>query len=183
MLTKKDKEKIIRLHEECSIYSPISDKLLFQKISKSLAKPFLKSDITKVIGIESRGFLLASSVAYILKAGLVTIRKKGNIYTPDPHIKKLHKIYTESFFDYSKQKKALEIEDNEYIINKKDRILIIDDWFATGQHAKAAIKLIKRIKRGRIIGFSFLLDSMDRKTKDQFKKYQLNPLIRYEPWK
>ena len=57
----------------------LEDKLLFAKVIDELARPYLKKKIDKVVGIDARGFLLASVLAYKLKAGIAIIRKKGKL--------------------------------------------------------------------------------------------------------
>jgi adenine phosphoribosyltransferase len=170
-------KQISELHQRCSIDAPWSNPKLFQKIVTSISYPFLKERIDKVISIDSRGHLIASAVAYKLKAGLVPIHKSstnlGKIFQT--------RLISQEFVDYSNQSKALTIEDNPMLISKNDRLLIIDDWFASGNHAKAVIALIKHINRGKIIGFGVVFNSLTSKSEAFFrKKYLFHSLINYQ---
>jgi len=180
MLTKNEVQTIINLHENHSIYTPWADAKTFHRITKELAKPFLKYKIDKVIGIESRGFIFASVVAYILKAGLVVIRKqkkesKQNLFFNYP-------LVEEKLTDYSKQKKTIVLENNPMAILKKDKILVVDDWFGTGEHAISVANIIKKINRGKIIGFSVIYNSMSLEKERKIQKIgKLHYLIKYNP--
>src|SRR3989344_546863 len=57
----------------------LQDALLFKKTIDELAKPYLKKKPDKVVGIDARGFILASAIAYKLGKGLVIVRKKGKL--------------------------------------------------------------------------------------------------------
>ena len=80
MLNFSDQKKILELKKRYSIYSPFADSKLFRKISRNLAELFRDVHVDKVLGLESRGFILGSVVAYILKCGFVVARKGGKMY-------------------------------------------------------------------------------------------------------
>ena len=104
--------------------------------------------ITKVVGVESRGFIMAAALAYRLKAGIVLARKPGKL--PSTVIK-------ESF---SKEYGVDTIEMHLDAINENDVVLIHDDLLATGGTAKAAYKLVKHMNPKQIY-MNFIIEIRD----------------------
>ena len=110
-----------------------------------LAKPWLGKGITKVVGIESRGFILAPSVALAIGAGFVPVRKPGKLPW---------KAIRESYgLEYGKD--TIEIHDDS--VGPSDTVLIVDDVLATGGTAGAAISLVGKLG-AKVIGCAFLID-------------------------
>ncbi len=101
--------------------------------------------ITKVVGIESRGFIIAPAVALQLKAGFVPMRKPGKL--PWKAIKQSYGL------EYGSD--TIEIHEDSLAID--DRVLLVDDVLATGGTMGAAIKLVQRIG-AQIVGTAFLID-------------------------
>lgn len=104
--------------------------------------------ITKIVGVESRGFIMAAALAYRLKAGIVLARKPGKL--PSTVIK-------ESF---SKEYGVDTIEMHLDAINENDVVLIHDDLLATGGTAKAAYKLVKHMNPKQIY-MNFIIEIRD----------------------
>lgn len=90
--------------------------------------------ITKIVGIESRGFLLASALALKLNAGVVLCRKPGKL--PAKTIKE----------SYGKEYGTDTIEIHTDAINENDVVLLHDDLLATGGTMKAALNLVNKFK-------------------------------------
>jgi len=114
-----------------------------------LAEPFRDQGVTRVAGIESRGFIFGSCVARILGAGFVPIRKPGKL----PWTKRSHEYELE----YGKDK--IEIHDDA--LAPGDRVLIIDDVLATGGTLAAAVALVREfdahlVGAATVIELSFL---------------------------
>ena len=110
-----------------------------------IAKAHRGKGITKVVGIESRGFILAPPVALAIGAGFVPIRKPGKL--PWKAIREGYNL------EYGKD--AVEIHEDSVTAN--DTVLMIDDVLATGGTMEAAIKLVRRVG-GKIVGTAFLID-------------------------
>jgi adenine phosphoribosyltransferase len=90
------------------------------------------SDVTKVAGIEARGFILAAPVAYVLGAGFVPVRKHGKLPS---------KTHAESYeLEYGEA--TLEVHVDAF--DPADRVLIVDDVLATGGTAAATVELVRR---------------------------------------
>ena len=123
------------------ITSITEDPKIFGKIVSEIDKYIKKYKITKIIGIEARGFIFASAAAHISKVPFVPIRKKNKL--PG---KTFRQKYT---LEYGQD----EIHIHQNAINKKDRVLIVDDLIATGGTAIAASKLLQKCNPSRISFF------------------------------
>ena len=104
--------------------------------------------IDKIVAIESRGFIIAAPLAYLLNVGLVLIRKPGKL--PFNTIDQ----------DYELEYGTDRIEVHTDAINKGDKVLIVDDLIATGGTAEATVKLVKKM-HGEIIECCFVIDLPD----------------------
>ena len=98
-----------------------------------------------IVGIDSRGFIFAAAVAYKLKYKLVLIRKKGKL--PGKTFCTSYKL------EYGKNQ--LEIQKD--MLQEKDKVVIIDDIFATSGTIQASLKLIKKTK-AKTLGVIILLE-------------------------
>ena len=120
----------------------------FRRAVDELVQPFAGSGITKVAGIEARGFILGGAVAHQLSVGFVPIRKKGKL--------PWQTIGVEYELEYGTDEVEIHIDS----LDKGDRILIVDDLIATGGTAVASIELIRE-GGGEIVGCSFVIDLPD----------------------
>ena len=116
-----------------------------------------KVDFDKVSAIESRGFVFASVVSYVLKKPLVLLRKKNKL-PADRHSVDFKLEYGEATIEVHKDS-----------INKDEKILVIDDLIATGGTAEAAAKLIE-ISGGSVAGFIFVINLFDLPGNNLIKK-------------
>lgn len=113
-----------------------------------LANRYTGKKIDKIVGIESRGFILGAPLAYLLGVGFVPIRKKG-------------KLPAETIgHDYELEYGTDRIEIHTDGISKGDKVLLVDDLIATGGTAEAAVKLIQKMG-GEIIECCFAIDLPD----------------------
>jgi len=147
----------------------LQDSKSFQQVINSLTKPFLKRKVDKVVGIDARGFLVASSVAYKLKAGLAIVRKPGKL-----PFKTVEQGYT---LEYGRS--IIQIHQDTIIPGEK--VILVDDLIATGGTAAAACDLIEKLG-GKIIGISFIIDLPFLKGSSKLKKrgYQVRSLVCYD---
>ena len=107
-----------------------------------------KISFDKVSAIESRGFVFASAVSYLIDKPLVLLRKKN-------------KLPAERYsVDFELEYGEATIEVHKDSINKNDKILVIDDLIATGGTAEAASKLIE-LSGGSVAGFIFVINLFD----------------------
>jgi adenine phosphoribosyltransferase len=117
----------------------------FAGLIEAMTAPFRASGITKVAGIEARGFTLAAPVAEKLGAGFVPIRKPG----------KLPYEVKRKDYDLEYGTDALEIHADA--VGPDDRVLLVDDVIATGGTASAAISLLKGLG-SEVVGFSVFIE-------------------------
>jgi adenine phosphoribosyltransferase len=107
-----------------------------------------KFKFDKIAAIESRGFVFASAVSYLLKKPFIMLRKKNKLPAD------VHSI------DFKLEYGTATIEVHKDSISKKDKVLIIDDLIATGGTAEAAAKLIE-ISGGKVAAFIFVINLFD----------------------
>ncbi len=117
----------------------------FKKMIDEMCKKYVGRKIDKVIGIDARGFLLASTMAYILNAGISVVRKKGKL------------PYKTRFATYEKEYGSDTIEMHEDTIRPGENVVIVDDLLATGGTMLATIDLVKQLG-GKIIGIDFIIN-------------------------
>jgi len=104
----------------------------FAEVIDTMAKRYKARGIDKILGIESRGFLLAAPLAYALSAGLVLVRKKGKL-PRDVHTA-----------EYDLEYGSDSLHMHRDAVGPKDHVLVVDDVLATGGTAKAAVTLAQR---------------------------------------
>ncbi len=125
-----------------------------------------QKQIHKVVGIESRGFLLSTLIAQKLNAGVVLIRKPGKL--PYKTHKRSYKL------EYGEDTIEMHID----AINKGDNVLIHDDVLATGGTAKAANELVK-ISGGNVIQNNFLIELGALKGRQLLSEEDVFSLMKY----
>lgn len=142
----------------------LEDADALKRASDDLASAFRNDKIDKVVGIDARGFLLASPVAYILGAGLVLVRKKGKL--PHDTIREYHEL------EYGTS--ALEMHTDA--IRDGERIAVIDDVLATGGTADATIRLVTKLG-GIVVGLGFLAEITNLKGRERLAHHRIHSLI------
>ncbi|MBQ7878796.1 MAG: adenine phosphoribosyltransferase [Bacteroidaceae bacterium] len=121
-----------------------------KELDKSLYELYKDCGITKIVGIESRGFVMASALAVKLNAGFVPIRKPGKLPA---------ETISES---YNKEYGTDTIEIHKDAIEENDVVLIHDDLLATGGTMLAAYNLIKKLNPKKVmINFIIELDGLN----------------------
>lgn len=121
------------------------DPALFGLAAHGMGGPFAGAGVTRVVAIESRGFMFGAPIALALGAGLVPVRKPGKL----PAVRERVEYALEYGTD------ALEMHADA--IGPEDRVLIVDDVLATGGTAEAAGRLV-RARGAAIAGFTFLIE-------------------------
>ena len=131
-----------------------------------LAAKFKDKGITKVVGMESRGFIFGTPVAYAMNAGFVPVRKKGKL--PSKTVSATYQL------EYGTD--TLEI--HEDAISKGEKVLIVDDLLATGGTAKATAELVNKLG-GKIEGVAFVIELNFLEGRKNLKEYEVYSLIQY----
>jgi adenine phosphoribosyltransferase len=121
------------------------DARAFRRAVELLSAPFAGAGVTRVVSIESRGFLLGAPVALALDAGLVPIRKPGKLPAARGRV------------EYALEYGTDALEMHRDAVGRADRVLIVDDVLATGGTAEAAAKLV-RTYGAEVVGFTFLIE-------------------------
>jgi adenine phosphoribosyltransferase len=134
-----------------------ADAGFLERVGRALAAPFRDAGVQKVVGIEARGFVLATAVALELGAGFVAIRKPGGVH-PGP------KAELTAAPDWRGRVEALRLQ--RHAIAGGDAVLLVDDWAETGSKALAARRLIEGCG-GRYVGLSLLVDQLPEHVRDE----------------
>ena len=146
----------------------IKDQNAFRETINQIVERSKKYQFDKVAAIESRGFVFASAVSYLLKKPFIMLRKKNKLPA------EVHSI------DFELEYGTATIEVHKDSVEKKDKVLIIDDLIATGGTAKAAAKLIE-ISGGKVACFIFVINLFDLNGSDNLikKGYKVENLIEF----
>lgn len=138
----------------------------FRQAIDEIAEHYKGKGITKVAGIESRGFIVGSAVAYKLGAGVVPIRKKGKL------------PYKTISATYQLEYGTDTIEMHEDGVSPKEKILIVDDLLATGGTAAATVELVKKLGAD-IVGIAFIIELEFLHGREKLKGQDIFSLIKY----
>ena len=125
-----------------------------------------KPPIDKVVGIESRGFMFAPTLAYNLNAGFVPVRKPGKL--PARTVLQAYDL------EYGTDR----VEMHADAVEKGERVLIVDDVIATGGTALATAKLVESLG-GEVVGFGFIIELTFLPGRSKLAGYEVESLIRY----
>ena len=144
----------------------IKDESAFSETINQIIERSKKLKFDKIAAIESRGFVFASAVSYILKKPFIMLRKKNKLPSD------VHSV------DFELEYGTATIEVHKDSIGKNDDVLVIDDLIATGGTAEAAAKLVE-ISGGNVSGFIFVINLFDLNGSDNLKKkgYKVENLI------
>lgn len=134
--------------------------------AEELYKLAKNKGITKVAGIESRGFILGGIIAEKLNAGFIPIRKPGKLPA--------EKVSESYLLEYGTDS----IEIHKDAIQPGDKILLHDDLLATGGTMEAACKLVEKLG-GEVVQISFLIELDFLKGRDKLKSYDVRSIIQY----
>ena len=126
----------------------IKDEKAFEETINLIVERSKKYQFDKIAAVESRGFVFASAVSYILKKPFIMLRKKDKL-PADTHS-----------VDFELEYGTATIEVHKDSIKENEKILIIDDLIATGGTAEAAAKLIE-ISKGIVTSFIFVINLFD----------------------
>jgi len=146
----------------------IKDPKAFKYTNDKIIELSKKIEFDKVAAIESRGFVFASAVSYVLNKPFILLRKKNKLPA------ETHSV------DFKLEYGEATIEVHKDSINKNEKILVIDDLIATGGTAEAAAKLIE-ISGGSVAGFIFVINLFDLPGDKLLKKkgYKTHNLVEF----
>ena len=146
----------------------IKDEKAFRETINQIVERSKKVKFDKIAAIESRGFVFASAVSYILEKPFIMLRKKNKLPAD------VHSV------DFELEYGTATIEVHKDSIEKNEKVLVIDDLIATGGTAEAAAKLIE-ISGGKVACFVFVINLFDLNGSDNLVKrgYKVENLIEF----
>ena len=146
----------------------IKNEKAFEETVNQIVERSKKYKVDKIAAIESRGFVFASAVSFLLKKPFIMLRKKNKLPAD------VHSI------DFELEYGKATIEVHKDSINEEDTVLIVDDLVATGGTAEAAAKLVE-ISKGKVAAFVFVINLFDLGGSDNLIKnnYKVENLIEF----
>jgi len=146
----------------------IKDEKAFTKTIDEIIERSKKCNLNKIEAIESRGFVFASAISYLLKKPFIMLRKKNKLPAD---------VYS---IDFELEYGTATIEVHKDSFNEKDTVLIIDDLIATSGTAEAAAKLVE-MSNAKVAGFIFVINLYDLDGSKNLvdKNYKVENLIEF----
>ncbi len=144
----------------------LKDARAFRNVVDELASRYRGQHIAKVVGIESRGFILGSPLAYQLEAGFVPVRKAGKLPADIFEVK------------YNLEYGSSSLAIHRDAITIGERVLIVDDLLATGGTAAATVHLVRQLG-GEIMGLVVLVELESLKGRDKLNGCEVHSVITY----
>src|SRR5947208_13511460 len=138
----------------------------FKLAIDTMSLPYTGKDISLVVGIESRGFILGAAVADRIGAGFVPVRKVGKL--PSTTIKA----------SYSLEYGTDSLEMHSDAIEKGQKVLIVDDLLATGGTARATVDLVKQLG-GDVYGVTFLIELVELNGRAKLQGEKVRAVLQY----
>ena len=145
----------------------LEDPRAFKAICSIFYNRYVNRKVDKIVGIDARGFLFGSVLAYELGIGFVPIRKKGKLPS-----KTISESYTLEYGEAT-------IEIHEDAISKSDRVVIIDDLMATGGTIAASAALVEKLG-GDLLECAFVIELPDLKGREKMGNRNCFAIIEFE---
>jgi adenine phosphoribosyltransferase len=149
----------------------IKDPVGFRLVIDSLTQRYIHADFEfdTIVGIESRGFIIGSALAYTLGKGFIPVRKKGKLPADV------------EFQEYALEYGTDRIEIHKDALTKGEQVILVDDLLATGGTALAAAALIEKLG-AKVIEMAFIVDLPDvgGRKKIEAKGYKVFALTEFE---
>jgi adenine phosphoribosyltransferase len=145
----------------------IQDRKAFKTAIDLLAKSFKSKKIDAIVGVEARGFIIGSALAYKLGVGVVPARKKGKL------------PWKTRTVTYSLEYGTDTLQIHEDAIKPGQRVLIVDDLLATGGTVAGVIELVEQFK-AKIVGIAFVIELVDLRGRKKLKNYPVVSLVKFK---
>jgi len=144
----------------------IKDPTGFRQAVDAIVESFRGEQIDIVSGVESRGFIFATPVAYALSAGFVPVRKLGRLPAESIRV------------EYALEYGTNTLEVHRDAVRPGQRVLVVDDLLATGGTAAAAVDLIQQLG-GVVVGLAFLVELRDLRGRERLPGQTIRSLVEY----
>ena len=145
----------------------LADEVAFSTVIDMIVVQFGRGTVDKVVGIEARGFILSSPVAYHFGAGFVPVRKEGKL--------PWHTERESYELEYGTE--TLEIHKDA--LRPGERVLIVDDVLATGGTALATARLVERLG-AKVVGIACIIELGFLNGREKIKDYEFYSLLSYD---
>ncbi len=144
----------------------LADHAAFTELVQAFAEAYRGAGVTKVLGIEARGFLLAAPIAMALGAGIVPVRKKGKL------------PYKTVAASYALEYGTDTLEMHEDAVKPGEKVLVVDDVLATGGTAAAVCELVEKLG-GKVAGVAMLIELEFLNGRNKLVGRNIHSLIKY----
>ncbi len=144
----------------------LKDPAAYRESIELMLEPYRGERIDVVVGMESRGFIFSSPMAYELGTGLVPVRKLGKLPADT--------LTVEYALEYGSN--TLEIHRDAILPGQ--RVLIVDDLLATGGTVRGTIDLVERLK-GEVVGLAFLVELEFLNGRERLEGRKVTSVVRY----
>ncbi len=145
----------------------LQDPIAHREISNIFYNRYADQNIDKIVGIDARGFLFGSVLAYKLDIGFIPIRKKGKL----PY-ETIGESYT---LEYGEET----VEIHEDAFSRGERVVILDDLMATGGTIAAAVNLVRKLE-AKIVECAFVLELPDLKGREKLGDHKVFSIVEFE---
>ena len=144
----------------------LKDAAAYREAIDLMLEPYRDAGVDLVVGMESRGFIFSSPMAYQLNAGLVPVRKLGKLPAETLTV------------EYALEYGSNTLEIHRDAIAPGQRVLIVHDLLATGGTVHGTIELIERLK-GVVVGLAFLVELDFLKGRERLEGRKVTSVIQY----
>ena len=144
----------------------LKDPAAYREAIELMLEPYRDEKVDLVVGMESRGFIFSSPMAFVLGTGLVPVRKLGKLPADT--------LTVEYALEYGSN--TLEIHRDS--IQPGQRVLIVDDLLATGGTVHGTIELVERLK-GEVVGLAFLVELEFLNGRERLEGRKVTSVVRY----
>lgn len=144
----------------------LKDPVALRLAVKELTKPFLNREITVVAGMEARGFIFGSLVAWEMGLPFIPLRKPGKL------------PYDKKSVSYDLEYGSASLEIHSDALTKSDRVLLVDDLLATGGTAQASCQLVEKLG-ANVEALAFIVELDFLHGKDKLSTYEIHSLLHY----
>jgi adenine phosphoribosyltransferase len=138
----------------------------YREAIELMLEPYRGQQVDLVVGMESRGFIFSSPMAYELGTGLVPVRKLGKLPADTLTV------------EYALEYGSNTLEIHRDAIAPGQRVLIVDDLLATGGTVHGTIELVERLK-GVVVGLAFLVELEFLNGRERLDGRKVTSVVRY----
>ncbi len=139
----------------------------FRESCDILYDRYKNQGISKIVGIDARGFVFGAVLAYKMNVGFVPVRKKGKL----PY-KTIAESYSLEYGDDT-------LEIHEDALEKGEKVVIVDDLIATGGTVSATVKLVEKLG-AEIVECAFIVELPDLKGREQINGHKIFSITEFE---